>query len=167
MHSDVKRCSLSSAKLKAVYFVGVTFLVCIDQLIKLFVVRYLEPVGTYKFIPGILHFTYVENDGAMLGMMGGKTTFMTVAAVICAVAITVAFVFSKIKLSVETVCLAFMLAGGIGNIIDRIARGFVVDYIEAAFVDFYVFNFADCLITCGAIAMIIYEIYCIFKKKED
>ena len=50
-------------------------------------------------------------------------------------------------------------AGGIGNIIDRIVRGFVVDYIEVLFIDFYVFNFADCLITCGAFALMGYLIY--------
>ncbi len=167
VNSDMTKKFPSSVRLKFISFAAVLLLVGIDQLIKYFVVAYLKPIGTFEFIPGFLHFTYVENDGAMLGMMGGKTVFMTVAALVCAVAIIVAFIFIKVKLSVEYVCFSLILAGGIGNIIDRVARGFVVDYIEAVFVDFYVFNFADCLITCSAIVMIVYEIYCIFKRKED
>ena len=58
-------------------------------------------------------------------------------------------------------------AGGIGNIIDRIFRGFVVDYIEVLFVDFYVFNFADCLVTVGAFLILFYEIYGIYKEAKQ
>ena len=52
-----------------------------------------------------------------------------------------------------------MISGGLGNIIDRIFRGYVIDYIEVLFVDFYIFYFADCLVTCAAVALIINQIY--------
>ena len=65
------------------------------------------------------------------------------------------------------VCLVLVTAGGIGNVIDRIANGFVVDFIEPLFVDFAVFNFADCCITVGAILMIVYQIYDIIRDSKN
>lgn len=158
---------LSKLQISLISVIGVLVLTAVDQLIKYFVCQSLKPIGSITVIPKVLAFTYVENDGAMLGMMGGKTTLMTVLAIICAVLILAVLFSGKLGYSVEYVCTLLMLAGGTGNIIDRIARNFVVDYIEVLFVDFYVFNFADCLITCSAIVIIIYEIYLTFKSSAD
>ena len=57
-----------------------------------------------------------------------------------------------------------MAAGGLGNIIDRVFRGYVIDYIEVLFVDFYIFNFADCLVTCSAFLIVFYEIYSVYRE---
>ena len=158
---------LSVAKIRAISLVSVILLIIADQIIKHFVCLYLKPIGSINIIPKILSFTYVENDGAMFGMMSGKIGIMTVLAVICAVGILFLLFSGKLGYSFEYVLILLMFSGGIGNIIDRIARGFVVDYIEVLFVDFYVFNFADCLITCSAILIIIYQIYLIYKGKKQ
>ena len=141
-------------------------LVGIDQLIKFLVVNQLQPIGEKMLIPGFIQLHYVENDGAMMGLMQGKTTFMIIAAAAVLI-ILFALIFSKkIKFGFLYICLVMVVSGGIGNIIDRIFRGFVVDYIEVLFVDFYVFNFADCLVTVSAFLIIGYEIYDLFKDSK-
>ncbi len=148
-----------------VLFIAV--LVGADQLIKFFVVADLKPIGEKMLIPGFIQLHYVENDGAMMGLMSGKTTVMIIAAAV-ALVVLFALIFSKkIKFGFLYCCLVMIISGGIGNIIDRIFRGFVVDYIEVLFVDFYVFNFADCLVTVSAFLIIGYEIYDLVKDAKS
>ena len=141
-------------------------LVSVDQIIKYFVDLYLKPVGSVTVISKVLQLSYYENDGAMMGMMNGKTLTMTVLAVICLVVIAFVIFSGKIKFGVDYCCIVLMMSGGLGNIIDRIFRGYVIDYIEVLFVDFYIFNFADCLVTCAAILMICNQIYGIYKENK-
>ncbi len=142
-------------------------LVLIDQIIKYYVVTLLKPVGTHDFIPGLLQLHYLENDGAMMGFMGGKTEIMTVASIICMIVVVLLLFTDFIKTKFDYVCIVLIAAGGIGNIIDRVVRGFVVDYIEYLFIDFYIFNFADCLITVGVFALIIYQAVLTVKEYKD
>lgn len=102
-----------------------------------------------------------------MGFMSGKTEIMTIASIVCMVAILMVILSGKMKFGVDYICLVFMAAGGFGNIIDRVFRGFVIDYIEVLFIDFYIFNFADCLVTCSAFAIIFYEIYVVYKEYKD
>ena len=139
-------------------------MVAADQIIKYFIDLYLKPASVKLLIPGFIQLHYFENDGAMMGFMSGKTELMTAVSVICMIAILAVILTGKIKFGVEYVCIVFMAAGGFGNIIDRIFRGYVIDYIEVLFVDFYIFNFADCLVTCSAFAIIFYEIYSVYKE---
>lgn len=141
-------------------------LVGIDQLTKYFVVADLKPIGEKMLIPGVLRFNYVENTGAMMGLLGGKTTLMIVAALIALVVLFALIITKNIRFGFVYCCIIAIVSGGIGNIIDRVVRGYVVDFIEFLFVDFYVFNFADCLITVGAFLIIGYEIYDIIKDRK-
>lgn len=137
----------------------ITILVGIDQLIKYFVVRSLKPIGQKMLINGVLQLSYVENNGAMMDFMQGKTVFLTIAAFVMVI-VLLAIIFSgKVQNRFYLICFVLIAAGGIGNLIDRIFRGYVVDYIEVLFVDFYVFNFADSLITVAAFMLIAYLIY--------
>lgn len=143
----------------------------IDQLIKYFVLVKLRDSAPLVLIPHVLQLHYTENDGAMMGMLQGKTTLMAVLA-LAVFAVLLYLVFSKkIRFGLVYCCLAGILAGGLGNLLDRIFRGFVVDYIEVLFVKFYIFNFADCLITVGAFLIIFYELYELIRdarrKKEE
>ncbi len=138
-----------------------------DQVIKYFVDIYLKPVSVKMLVPGFIQLHYFENDGAMMGMMSGKTEIMTVASVICMLLILAVILSGKFKFGVDYVCIVFMAAGGLGNIIDRVFRGYVIDYIEVLFVDFYIFNFADCLVTCSAFVIIFYKIYSVYKEYKN
>lgn len=142
-------------------------LIILDQLIKILVELYLRPIGAKLLIPHILQLRYLQNDGAMMGMMGGKTSLMTVLAVVCMVAVLGIIYSGALTSKIDYCSVVLIAAGGFGNIIDRIVRGYVVDYIEVLFVDFYVFNFADCLITVSAFAIIINQIYCLVKDRKS
>ena len=101
-----------------------------------------------------------------MGMMSGKTLTMTILAVICLLVIAFVIFSGKIKFGVDYCCIVLMMSGGLGNIIDRVFRGYVIDYIEVLFVDFYIFNFADCLVTVSAILLIINQIYEMVKENK-
>ena len=147
--------------------ITIAVLVAVDQLIKYLIDIYLKPVGNISVLKNILQFSYYENDGAMMGMMSGKTVTMTVLAVICLLLIGFVLFSGKIKFGVDYCCIILMISGGLGNIIDRIFRGYVIDYIEVLFIDFYIFNFADCLVTCAAVIMICNQIYEMIKENKE
>ena len=157
----------SLTKIKIYSLLSIVLFVVADQVIKLLVDDYLKPVGSVPVIRNILQLSYYENDGAMMGMMSGKTVTMTVLAVICLLVITFVIFSGKIKFGVDYCCIVLMMSGGLGNIIDRIFRGYVIDYIEVLFIDFYIFNFADCLVTCAAVIMICNQIYEIIKENNN
>lgn len=141
-------------------------LVGADQIIKLLVINYLKPIQYVDIIEGFLRFRYVENTGAIFGSFATHTVVLTVFSVIL-LGFTIFFLVSnKNKSKFVNVCLLFMISGGIGNIIDRIRLRYVVDFIEPLFVNFAVFNFADCLITVGAFALIIYLIIDLVKDNK-
>ena len=157
---------LTSKKIKLYSLLIIGLFVAIDQLIKFWVDMYLKPVGSVPVINKILQFSYYENDGAMMGLMSGKTITMTVLALVCLAIIAFVIFSGKIKFGVDYCCIILMMSGGLGNIIDRVFRGYVIDYIEVLFVDFYIFNFADCLVTCAAFLLIGNQIYEIIKEKK-
>lgn len=137
-----------------------------DQLLKHLVIQRLRDREPFVLIPHVLQFHYTENDGAMMGLLQGKTVLMIVLA-LAVFAILLYLVFSKkIRFGLVYCCLVAILAGGLGNLIDRVFRGYVVDYIEVLFVRFYVFNFADCLITVGAFLIVFYEIYEMIRESK-
>lgn len=100
-------------------------------------------------IPGVVDFTLVHNTGGAWGMLGDATVVLgVVSVVVCVVAVVyVAALPDNSLLSV--VGLSLVVAGGLGNVIDRFALGYVVDFIEPVFIDFPVFNVADIGVTCG------------------
>ncbi|MBQ5970704.1 MAG: signal peptidase II [Clostridia bacterium] len=128
-----------------------------DQWIKYAVTRDLAPNGVRMLIPGVLQAHYAENDGAMMGLPGKRSVMIVAAVLVLAVLLYIVF-SKKLKPGFLYGCLTIVIAGGLGNIIDRLRFGYVVDYIEVLFVDFYIFNFADCLITVGAFAILFYQI---------
>lgn len=157
---------LSATKIKVYSVIAMVILVTVDQIIKLFVDYYLKPVGSVTVINNVLQLSYYENDGAMMGLMSGKTVVMTVLALICLGVISFVIFSGKIKFGVDYCCIVLMMSGGLGNIIDRIIRGYVIDYIEVLFIDFYIFNFADCLVTVAAVLLIINQIYETVKENK-
>ncbi len=124
--------------------------VVLDQLTKLWVLDALVPIGTYKLWDGVLHFTYVENRGAAFGMLANHRWVFMVISTAAIIAMLLYVMIAKPKSRLETLALAFIIGGGIGNMIDRIFRGFVVDFIDVTCIDFFVFNVADAFVCVGA-----------------
>ena len=138
-------------------------LVGLDQLFKFLAIEYLKPIEYIDVINKVLRFRYVENTGAVFGSFATHTVLLTIFSVVL-LAFTIYFlVTNKSKSRLVNFCLLLMISGGVGNIIDRIRLQYVVDYIEPTFVNFAVFNFADCLITVGAFILIIYLVVDLIK----
>lgn len=144
----------------------IAFFTAADQIIKHFVYMNLKDGEVFSVIPKILQFRFVENPDAMMGMDFAGPKAMIVLSVVCFAAVSILIFMGKIKNKVDYVSLVMILSGGLGNIIDRIFRGYVVDYIEVLFVDFYVFNFADCLVTVGAFLLLFNQIYQIIREQK-
>lgn len=143
---------------RLVYAVSIIILTAADYLLKLLALNRLKPVDTVDFIPGVLGLRYVENTGAAFGSLSDRRALLCVITALALVAGLVYIFSGKIKYRIPEVCGVLIIAGGLGNLIDRVFRGYVVDYIEPLFVKFAVFNFADSLITVGAFALIIWLI---------
>ncbi|MBE6800736.1 MAG: signal peptidase II [Ruminococcaceae bacterium] len=141
-------------------------LVGADQIIKLLVINYLKPIQYIDVIDGVLRFRYVENTGAIFGSFSTHTVVLTVFSIIL-LGFTIFFLITnKNKNKLVNLCMLLMISGGIGNIIDRIRLHYVVDFIEPLFVNFAVFNFADCLITVGAFILIFYLIFDLIRDTK-
>ena len=124
--------------------------IALDQLTKLWVLDALLPIGTYRLWDGVLHFTYVENRGAAFGMLANHRWVFMVISTVAIIAMFLYVAIAKPKGKLELVSLSFIIGGGIGNMIDRIFRGFVVDFIDVTCIDFFVFNVADSFVCVGA-----------------
>ena len=151
----------------------IAVLVAADQLIKMIVVNNLMPVGRIEFIPGILEWNYTENTGAAFSIFDTHTGILSAVTLIIVIAGMIYLLSGRIKGKLNYWALVLILAGGIGNLIDRIFRGgvffkgYVVDYIKVLFVDFAIFNFADCLVTVGAMIIIVGLIMDLFKDRKS
>lgn len=160
------RRSLSKAKTMVISLVSIITLAGIDQILKLLVINKLKPIGSIVLLKGFLGLNYVENNGAMMGLFDGKVFVLAVVSAVILIGLIVFIALGKIKVGVYYFCLIAIISGGVGNIIDRIYRGYVIDYIEFLFVKFYVFNFADMLITCACFFLVFYEIYSAIAEKR-
>jgi len=137
---------------KVKFFVINSILITIDQIFKYYILINKENLPN-NIINGVLNFTYCENRGIAFGIgQGGAKIFalMTLLMIIVAL-IYIAFKFNKLK-DLTVFGIALVISGGIGNLIDRLFRGYVIDYIDfSEIVDFPIFNFADICIVVGVI----------------
>ena len=142
-----------------IYLIITVALILIDQITKFLTLKYLVPVQTVEIIKNVLSFTYVENRGAAFGIMQNSRIFFIIFTVILLGAIAAYTIKTKPQNKLYMISTSLIVAGGIGNFIDRVFRGFVVDMIEATFIDYPVFNFADICVVIGAILFCIYIIF--------
>lgn len=143
----------------ALQYIGMAVLIGIDLYIKQIVIDSIALHEDVKFIDGILGWTYVRNTGMAWSMFDGNPQLLSVFTGILIAAALIYLALPKKRPLAYDILIPVILAGGAANMIDRITKGFVVDYIKTLFVDFPVYNFADCLITCGAFALMGYLIY--------
>ena len=115
---------------------------------------------------GIIDLRLVHNTGAAWGLFGDSTLALAVFSIIvCALLVIFAFTIFKDDPAAVHFGLALVVAGGIGNIIDRLSFGYVVDFIETTFIEFPVFNIADIGVTCGFVIVIVTVAYCMRHKR--
>ena len=135
-----------------------------DQITKYLVVSNMGVGETLFSVLNIFDITYVQNKGAAFSIMSGKMPLLGLISVVFCVAVVVYWVKKKPSHPLLCTAVMMMFAGAFSNAIDRIFRGFVVDYIRTLFIDFPVFNIADIGITVGAALLVVYFI---FFDKED
>lgn len=145
----------------------VTGTVVLDQLSKYLVLKYLVPIGSYPFWPGILHFTYVENTGAAFGMLQEHRWVFLIVSSLAIVGLMLYIGIARPKNRLEVIALSLIIGGGIGNMIDRIARGSVVDFIDVTCIRFYVFNLADSFVCIGCGLVILYLILAEIRDRQE
>lgn len=139
---------------------AVAGIVAADQLTKWLVVENIAFGTEVEAIPGLFHLTYAQNTGASFSMMEG----MRWGFVLIFLVFTVLVIWEYRKKSMgftafEWWCIAAVYGGGLGNAIDRVRLGYVVDMIEVEFIRFPVFNVADCFITCGCILLLVHLVF--------
>lgn len=141
----------------------IILIVAFDQITKYFASLKLADGSIAKFIPGVVQFKYAENTGMAFSMLSGaRWVFIALTVVVC-VGVFYYLFSNRCKSLWLYWSLGVILSGGIGNLIDRIRFGYVVDFIEPTFVNFAIFNIADCAVTCGAVVLVGYLLYDAFK----
>lgn len=136
-------------------------IVLADQFFKGWIVANITLGGELAFIPGLLQLTHVHNYAAAFSMFGGmRIPIIIITCIVCA-AIIVALIIKKPRGVWQRFALMLVLGGAVGNLIDRIALGYVVDMFQTLFMNFPVFNIADCAIVVGGI------LFCICILLED
>lgn len=152
--------------------IAAAVLVLIDQVIKLWAVGSLQEKGSIPFLHlgnfEILDLTYLENSGAVFGSFAGmRALLIGITSVMLIACLWGIFRYGKTSKLLDT-SLVLVLAGGIGNLIDRIFRGgLVVDYIEVKLFDFAIFNFADCCVVIGVCLFILYILFGSSSLKKE
>ncbi len=133
--------------------------VALDQLTKWLAVVYLSGQPSFPLWKDVLHFTFVKNEGAAFGILKDQRWVFMVISTIALLALSVyLFGFCKKDRPFVKITLAMIIGGGIGNMIDRIALGYVIDFIDFTLIDFAVFNVADSFVTVGAFMLMGYLI---------
>ena len=143
-------------KRKVSIFISILLLIALDQVVKWYVVKEIPLGGMRRFIPKVVSLTYLKNSGAAFSMLENQQWFF---AIITLIAMGAAFVYlyRHIKGSLWLLLgLTLIISGGIGNFIDRLRQGFVVDMFHLDFMNFAIFNVADIYLTVGVGLLLIY-----------
>lgn len=150
-----------------IFIIAAALIAVADRLMKLYVLHNIALGESVPFIKGLLDLTYVQNAGAAFSMLQGMRWILAAVTVVAIAAIFFA-IFKKIfKSPWERWSLAAIAGGAVGNLIDRLQYGFVIDMFETTFVKFAVFNVADCFVTVGGIIFCVYLAFFSGKKEKD
>ncbi len=143
----------------------IALLVAADQITKLLISSNFEIGESTHIIGGLLDFTYVQNRGAAFGMLSEQRWIFLVMTTAIIIGICWLWLNGYIDHITGRISAVLIVAGGIGNMIDRIAFGYVVDFIDVSpLFDFAVFNVADCCVTVGAVIMAVYVLFFLDEK---
>ncbi|OQO71388.1 signal peptidase II [Enterococcus villorum] len=149
----------------AIYFIISGLLIGLDQWVKWWIVNDLSLGETKNLIPGVLSLNHIRNTGAAWSMLEGKMWLFAVITIIAVIVVVTLMIKNQRKGSRWLMIgLSLILAGAIGNFIDRVRLGYVVDMFQTDFMNFPIFNVADITLVCGVVCILI---YIILDEKEQ
>lgn len=146
------------------YEIIILLLIGLDQLSKIWAINDLKAIGSIPIIQNVFHFTYVENRGAAFGMLENNQIIFVIVALAASIFGLYYLHTKKINLIGKT-GIILIISGAIGNAIDRLRLGFVVDYFDFRIIWEYVFNIADVFVVVGTILLCIYIIF--YEEKSN
>ena len=146
------------------YELIIVLLIGIDQISKLWALSSLKEMSSVPIIKNVFHLTYVENRGAAFGMLQNNQSIFIIVALAASVFGLYYLHTKKVSILGKT-GIILIIAGAIGNLIDRVRLGFVVDYFDFRFIWEYVFNVADVFVVVGTIVLCIYIIF--FEEEKQ
>lgn len=140
--------------------------VFLDQITKWLAVIFLRGADTVPVIKDVIHLTYLENTGAAFGILKDHRWVFLVLTTVTIIGLSVyLFKFAENNKILKT-SVSFIIGGGIGNMIDRLVSGYVVDFIDFRLINFAIFNIADSFVCIGAALMVLYLFSSSDKSKE-
>lgn len=137
------------------YELAIIILIALDQASKIIVKGILNSSGSLSVIDNIFYLTYVENRGAAFGMFQNMKFIFVVISVI-AVVVGLIYIHKSKESKISKIAVAMIVSGAIGNLIDRVRLGYVIDFFDFRFIWNYVFNFADVLVVVGTFVLCVY-----------
>ena len=151
------------------YFIDlvlIRILIWFDQYTKALAVRKLKDQAPFDLIPGVLQFSYLENKGAAFGILQNQKWFFLLAGSVFLI-ILAAILYKmplKRKYTMLRICVVLLAAGAVGNMIDRVMYDYVIDFIYIIYINFPIFNIADCFVV---VATVFFAILILFYYKEE
>lgn len=158
---------IKRGKMLLIDFLVIIVLLALDQYTKYLAIVKLKGNPAIVLIEGVLELQYLENRGSAFGMLQNQKFFILFVGIVFMAMI----LFFLLKLPKQKkycpmhILLAFIIAGGVGNMVDRIRFDYVVDFISFVLIDYPIFNVADCYIVCGTIALFILFLF-VYKEKD-
>lgn len=147
-----------------IYYLLAALLIIIDQITKWNIVQNFELYQEKVIVPGFFSLFYIQNEGAAWGIFQGKMGFFYLVTLIVVGYLVYMFQQEKNKTKLVGISFALILSGAIGNFIDRLLNGYVVDMFRLDFINFPIFNVADVCLTVGVVLMLIHVLF--FEKEE-
>ena len=155
--------------------IAVIVLILLDQGTKLWALESLKPIHNMTLAEGFMDLTFVENRGVAFGMFSGQRWFILLLTCVIVIGLVWFYIILPRKQEYRPVrvSLVLILSGAVGNIIDRLFRGYVVDFFEFTFFEWPVFNVADIYVVVGVILFALLMVFVVkeedlvLKKKKD
>ena len=141
--------------------------IILDQITKLLASTYLKVIDTFPLIEGVLHLTYAENTGAAFGILKDHRWVFLSISTVTIIAMALYLYLMKSESRLYDVAIAMIVSGGIGNMIDRVGLGYVVDFIDFRLINFAVFNGADSFVCVGAGLLMLALILDLVKEAKE
>ena len=146
---------------------GIVILVLLDQYTKLLAIAHLKEQSAFVLWNNVFELHYLENRGAAFGIFQNQRWFFVIMTVV--ILVIVSWFYGRTPVEKRylplRICMIILTAGAIGNFIDRLTRGYVVDFFYFSLIDFPIFNVADCYVTAGAILLAVLILF-VYKDEE-